>query len=124
MPELDALRQTIETAAGGQRPAPITLGAAGPHGLVAWIESPDDMATLLVAAQGRIVSERFLAQTDTTDFGYEGSHTDGRPVPHRSPGSPVCTPGPRRKRPSSWQPSPVRMPVYWYRYLVSMKREQ
>ena len=37
---------------------------------------------------------------------------------------PFVRPAPRRKRPSSWQPSPVWMPVYWHRYLVSMKREQ
>ena len=72
MPELDAVRRTIETAAGGRRSAPITLGAAGPDGLVAWIESTDDVVTLLVAAQGRILLQRALAQTDTTDFGYEG----------------------------------------------------
>ncbi len=72
MPVPDALQQTIEIAAGGRRSAPITLGAAGPDGLVAWIESPHDIATLFVAAQGRILLERSLARSDTADFGYEG----------------------------------------------------
>jgi hypothetical protein len=72
MPELDALRRTIETAAGGRRPARVTLGVTGPRALVAWIESPDDVATLLVAGQGQILLEHALAQTDITDFGYEG----------------------------------------------------
>jgi hypothetical protein len=70
--ELAALRHTIETAAGGRRSARITLCATGPRGLVAWIESPDDIATLFVAGQGRILLNRVLAQTDTADFGYEG----------------------------------------------------
>ena len=72
MPELDAVRRMIETAAGRRRSARITLGVPGPGGLVAWIESTEDVATLLVAGRGRVLFERTLAQTDTKDFGYEG----------------------------------------------------
>ena len=39
---------------------------------MAWIESRDDVAHLLVAGQGRILLSRSLARTDTRDFGYEG----------------------------------------------------
>jgi hypothetical protein len=72
MPGMDELRRTIETAAGGPRPAGIEMGAAGPRGLVAWIETQDEIATLFVAGQGHIVLARSLARADTLDFGYEG----------------------------------------------------
>ena len=68
----DVLQKAIALAAGIQRSAPITLGATGPNGLVAWIESPNEIATLFVAGHGQIIRERPLAQTDTRDFGYEG----------------------------------------------------
>ncbi|MBI1787000.1 MAG: hypothetical protein HYR60_05525 [Acidobacteria bacterium] len=72
MPEINELRRTIETASGGPRSVEITMGAAGPRGLVAWIESRDEIATLFVAGQGRILLARSLARADTLDFGYEG----------------------------------------------------
>lgn len=50
------------------------MGAAGPCGLVAWIESECDMAKLYVAGKGRLVLERSLARGDTLDFGYGGCH--------------------------------------------------
>jgi hypothetical protein len=72
MPETDSVRRTVEDAAGARRDGRIVIAATGPDGLVAWIESHDDIAILLVAVQGKILLERSLARTDTLDFGYEG----------------------------------------------------
>jgi hypothetical protein len=50
----------------------IETGAIGPNGMVAWIESNNDIDTLYVSGHGRILLTRSLARADTLDFGYEG----------------------------------------------------
>lgn len=45
---------------------------AGPDGMAAWVETREDVDTLLVAAGERVLFERSLARADTLDYGYEG----------------------------------------------------
>lgn len=69
---MDDLRRSIENAVGEPRLAAIHMGAVGPGGLVAWIESKEEIASVFVAAGGRMLAERSLARGDTLDFWYEG----------------------------------------------------
>ncbi len=64
--------EAIPRAAGAPRGAPVTAGAVDAAGRVAWIETRDDIAHLLVAAGGRVLLELSLAVGATDDYGYEG----------------------------------------------------
>ena len=50
----------------------MVLGAVDEHGRVAWIEAPNDIASLFVATADGPIVEIGLALSDTADFGYEG----------------------------------------------------
>jgi hypothetical protein len=66
----------MREAVSGQRPTASPMAATGPRGLEAWIENRNEngneIASLFVAAEGRIVLDRCLARGDTQDFWYEG----------------------------------------------------
>lgn len=62
----------LNAAAGSPRSLPVRMATRGTTGLYAWIETRDDIDTVLVAGNGRIHLNRLLGGLNSLDWGYEG----------------------------------------------------
>jgi hypothetical protein len=51
---------------------PIEMRTTSPGGLVAWVESPNDIAKVYVAGRDSLHLARSLGRIDPLDHGYEG----------------------------------------------------